>query len=127
MVTTHRTTCRACDAPVWSRTKGRVYCGSPACHAKTWKPEVKKCGICQASFTQARKWQVTCSDECALERKRRADRAKALAGTKWKGDRFDAFPVLARGARLARGRGMGSAWIARALEARGCASMSGSA
>lgn len=53
--------------------------------------------MCEASFTQARKWQETCSDECSLERKRRADRAKALAGTKWKGDRFDAFPVLARG------------------------------
>ena len=71
-VVSHHGHCEGCSKHFRKPMRGVRYCShecSPS--AYVWVPEDKDCIECGATFTQSRKWQRTCGEDCDLEIKRR--------------------------------------------------------
>lgn len=71
--------CKTCGACFNSFHYGKKYCSRecmPSFTKNRWEPNILKCGVCSISFTQTKRWQRTCSNECAIEAKRQQNKER---------------------------------------------------
>lgn len=95
-VTSHHGHCEGCSKHFRKPMRGVRYCShecSPS--AYVWVPEDKDCIGCGATFTQSRKRQRTCGEDCDLEIKRRHRRvAKSRRRARIRGREHEAIDPI---------------------------------
>lgn len=98
LVRTHHGHCKHCGKHFQKGRPDTLYC-SPECAkapAYEWEPAVRACAVCGCEFTQAKKWQRTCSAECEVSVLRKQRRvAKSRRRARIRGANHQAIDPLA--------------------------------